>query len=100
MLTNLIFTKGSSIPAFSSGKMENGVVMEILGLKVIVSTNVDADEAIVVVGQRAMTWKTFVPLTSAVVEDVGIGKKIRVWEEGEALMTDINAASAITNLNT
>lgn len=100
MLTNLIFTKGSSIPAFASGKMGSGVVMEILGLKVIVSENVDADEAMVIVGQRAMTWKSFMPITSVTIEDAGIGTKIRVWEEGEAIMTDVNAASMITNLNT
>ncbi|MEO1955805.1 MAG: hypothetical protein ABGX42_04315 [Gammaproteobacteria bacterium] len=100
MVTNLIFTKGSSIPNFSSEKMKSGVVMEILGLKVLVSTNVDADEAMVVVGQRAMSWKSFVPMTSVVMDDPGIGKKIRVWEEGEAIMTDINAGSKITNLNT
>lgn len=100
MLTNLIFTKGSSIPQFSSSKMGNGVVMEILGLNVIVSTNVTTDEAQVVVGQRALTWKSFVPITATSIEDAGIGTKIRVWEEGECLMTDVNAASAITNLNT
>ena len=101
MLTNLIFTKGSSIPAFASGQVSgSGVVMEILGLKVVVSTNVDADEAVVVVPKRAMTWKSFVPMTSVVIDNPGIGKKIRCWEEGEAIMTDINAASAITNLNT
>ena len=99
MLTNLIFTKGSSIPAFASGKMENGVVMEILGLKVMVSTNVDADEALVVVPNRALTWKSFMPITTAVMDDPGVGKKIRVWEEGECLMTDVNAAAKITNLN-
>jgi hypothetical protein len=100
MLTNLIFTKGSSIPGFATGKMGTGVVMEILGLKVIVSENVDADEAMVIVGQRAMTWKSFMPITSVTIEDAGIGTKIRVWEEGEAIMTDVNAASMITNLNT
>jgi|TARA_R100001244_G_C5155878_1_gene130378 hypothetical protein len=99
MVTNLIFTKGSSIPAFSSEKMSSGVVMNILGLKVIVSTNVDADEAMVVVGQRALTWKSFMPITSVVMDEPGIGKKIRVWEEGECLVTDPSAMSAITNLN-
>ena len=99
MLTNLIFTKGGSIPAFASGKMEKGVVMEILGLKVMVSTNVDADEALVVVPNRALTWKSFMPITTAVMDDPGVGKKIRVWEEGECLMTDVNAAAKITNLN-
>ena len=102
MLTNLIFTKGSSIPQFASGKMDGqgaGVVMELLGLKIIVSENVTADEVMVIVGQRAMTWKTFVPITSIVMDDPGIGKKIRVWEEGEAILTDPNAMSMITNTN-
>ena len=99
MNTNLIFTKGANIPEWSSGQMANGVVSKILGLNVIVSTNVDADEAMVVVNKRAMTWKTFMPITSVVIDDPGIGKKIRVWEEGEAIMTDPNAACAITNTN-
>jgi hypothetical protein len=99
MLTNLIFTKGSSIPNFASEKMGNGVVMDILGLKVIVSENVDSDEAMVIVGGRALTWKSFMPITSVVMDEPGIGKKIRVWEEGECLMTDPKAAAAITNLN-
>tara|TARA_Y100000310_G_scaffold127074_1_gene126103 strand:- start:595 stop:1464 length:870 start_codon:yes stop_codon:yes gene_type:complete len=97
MMTWLISTKGSSIPNFSSEKVKSGVVMEILGLNVLVSTNVDADEAMVVVGQRALTWKAFMPISSVVIDDPGIGKKIRVWEEGECLMTDVNAAAKITN---
>ncbi len=97
LLTWLISTKGSSIPSFSSERVKDGVVMEILGLRVLVSQNVDADEAIVVVPQRAMTWKTFVPITSVTISDPGIGRKIRVWEEGEAIMTDTNAAAKITN---
>ena len=74
--------------------------MEILGLNVLVRTNVDADEALVVVPQRALTWKSFMPITSTTIDDPGLGTKIRVWEEGECLMTDINAAAKITNLNT
>ena len=97
LITWLISTKGSSIPQFASEKVRSGVVMEILGLNVMVSTNVTADEAMVVVPQRAMSWKAFMPLTSVVVTDAGIGRKIRVWEEGEAIMTDTNAAAKITN---
>lgn len=97
LITWLISTKGSSIPQFASEKVRSGVVMEILGLNVMVSTNVAADEAMVVVPQRAMSWKSFMPLTSVVVTDAGIGRKIRVWEEGEAIMTDTNAAAKITN---
>jgi len=97
MMVWLISTKGASIPQFSSSAMEDGMVMEILGLKVMVSTNVDADEAAVVIPNRCMTWKAFTPLTSAVMDEPGMGKKIRVWEEGEAIMTDTNACCIITN---
>jgi len=91
----LISIKGSSIPAFSSQKIESGVVMEILGLQVSVSTNVVASGACVVVPQRAVTWKSFVPITARTVDEVGIGTKIRVWEEGEGLLTDPKAVSFI-----
>ena len=97
LMVYLIDTKGSSIPNFSSEKVRSGVVMEILGLKVMVSTNVNADEAMVIVGQRALTWKAFTPITSVVMDDPGIGKKIRVWEEGECFMTDVNASCKIAN---
>jgi len=97
LITWLISTKGSSIPQFSSERLRDGVVMEILGLKVMVSQNVTADEALVVVPQRALTWKQFVPISTAIITDQGIGRKIRVWEEGEAIATDPNAIAKITN---
>jgi hypothetical protein len=97
ILTWLISAKGSSIPSFASQKIETGVVMELLGLKVVVDENVTADYALVFVPQRACTWKQFTPITSAKIEEVGIGTKIRVWEEGEAILTDPNAVNLITN---
>src|SRR3990167_6669456 len=72
LITWLISTKGASIPSWASGQMDKGVVMNILGLSVLVSTNVDADEAAVVVGQRCVTWKSFTPLTSAIIDDPAI----------------------------
>lgn len=97
LLTWLINVKGSSIPSFSSEKVRSGVVMEVLGLKVVVSANATADYAVVFVPQRACTWKTFMPIKSAIITDVGIGRKIRVWEEGEAILTDPNAVCGITD---
>ena len=93
----LISVKGSSIPSFSSEKVRSGVVMEILGVSVVVSANATADNALIFVDKRAATWKSFMPMTSVVIDDPGIGKKIRVWEEGEALLTDPNAAYGITD---
>ena len=98
LINYLINVKGSSIPNFSSEKVKTGVVMEILGVKVVVSTTFTADYAIVFVPGRTATWKSFTGLTSAVIDDPGIGKKIRVWEEGECLLTDPNAAFVITDI--
>lgn len=97
LITWLIDGKGSSIPQFSSQKIEDGIVMEILGLRVVVSTVVTADYALVMVPNVAATWKTFTPLTSTVIDDRGIGSKIRVWEEGECLLTDPKAVALISN---
>ena len=97
LLNYLITVKGSSIPAFSSEKVRSGVVMEILGCQVVVSENFTTDYACVFVPQRAVTWKSFMPITSVVVTDAGIGRKIRCWEEGEAILTDPKAVYLITD---
>jgi len=96
LLTYLINVKGSSIPQFASQKITTGVVMEILGCRVVVSANATTDYVIMFVPQRAATWKTFVGLTTAVIKDPGIGTKIRVWEEGECILTDPRAVHVIT----
>ena len=93
----LINVKGSSIPQFASEKMGSGVVMELLGCKVVVSENCTTDQALVFVPQVAATWKEFMPITSAIISDPGIGKTIRVWEEGEILLTDPKACYLITD---
>jgi len=100
LMTFLITTKGSSIPQFSSEKVRTGVVMELLGCNVVVSANVVTDSVAMWVPNRAATWKSFMPMTSVVVTDPGIGRKIRVWEEGECLLTDPKAVHLITDTTT
>lgn len=96
LITWLIDGKGSSIPAFASQKIQDGIVMEILGLRVIVSTVVTADYALVMVPESAV-WKAFTPITTAVIEDRGIGTKIRIWEEGECILEQPRSVCLITN---
>lgn len=91
----LITVKGSSIPGYSSEQVTNGVVMGLLGLRFVVSENATTDYALVFVPNRAATWKAFEPLTTAVMTDPGIGRKVRVWEEGECLLTDPKAVCLI-----
>jgi len=97
LLKFLISVKGSSIPSFASQKIESGVVMELLGLRVVVSENVTTDNCAVFVSQRAATWKAFSPITSVIIDDPLIGKKIRVAEWGECLLTDPKAVVLITD---
>jgi len=94
----LINVKGSSIPGFSSEKVRSGIVHEILGVRVVVSTSFDEDYATIFVPQRTATWKSFTPITTAVIDEPLIGKKIRVKEEGVCLLTDPNSAYVITDI--
>jgi len=100
MINWLISTKGSSIPQFASEKVKTGEVMELLGHRVVVTTNVTQDYVYMIIPQRSVTWKQFTPLTTGTITDVGIGTKIRVWEEGEALLTDPNSVYIITDTQT
>jgi len=87
-------------PSFKTADVvSNGVVGQICGLKIIVSTSVDTDEAMIVMGQRAATWKSVVGLTSAVIEDKGIKFTIRSWEIGHIQITDPEALYTITNIH-
>jgi len=100
LLNYLITVKGSSIPSYSVEKIKSGVVMNLLGMRVVVSNNVVADSVFVGVPDRAVTWKTAVGTTARTIEDPGLGVKIRVWEDGEAILTDPAASYLITDTNT
>jgi len=98
LLQFLINVKGSSIPNWSSEKVGTGVVMNILGCRVVVSENATTNYVIQIVPNRAATWKTFMGLTTAVINNPGIGKKVRIWEEGECILTDPKAVNVITDV--
>jgi len=93
----LINVKGSSIPSFSSDLVGKDVLMNILGNKVVVSQNATTDYAVQFIPQVSVTWLNFGDITSAIKEDEGIGKKIRVWCWGEAILTDPKSVHTITD---
>jgi len=97
LLNYIITVKGSSIPAMASVKAGDGVLMTIVGQRVVVSNNATTDEAVQLVPNRACTWKSFTPITARTIEEVGIGTKIRVWEEGVPILTDPKAVHVITD---
>lgn len=85
-------------PSFKTADVvSNGVVGQIVGLKIIVSNSVTANEALIVIGQRAATWQSVTPLTSAVIEDKGIKVTIRSYERGQVQVTDPEAIHKITD---
>lgn len=96
LMTWLISTKGSAIPNFSSSMVSNGTVMSILGVTIKVSTNVTSDYALMM-APGAATWYEQEPLTSKVIDDLGLGKKIRVWEAGECVLHTPKKVYLLTN---
>lgn len=99
LLTFLISTKGSSIPSFSSEKVVSAAVMNLLGMNVVVSENVVTD-SVAVFAKTAVRWKSFMNLKSVVIPEPLIGTKIRVVEEGEAILEQPKAVSLITDTTT
>jgi len=98
LISWLISTKGSSIPQFASEKVVSGKVMEFCGLNVVVSTIVTKDYAVVMIPNKAATWKQFTPITARTMPDPGLGQKVRVWEEGECILHDPKAVCLLSNV--
>lgn len=99
----LVSTKGSSIPGFSSQLVEDGVLMMFDGKRVVVSENVTADYAAVGDMKRAVVYKEFMPLTTRIIEGgelTGIGRKIRCWTHGIALLVRPKYMALISNTDT
>ena len=94
-LNYFVTVKGSSVPQFASGKVEDGVLTKIANVRIVVSNNCTAGQVFMIVPQRAATWKTFTPITAVTKEEPGVGVKVRAWEDGEVLFTDPNAAFLI-----
>jgi len=97
----LMNSKVVNNPSFKTADVvSNGVVGQICGGKLIVSPNVTADEVLMVIGQRAATYKSAVEMSSNVDYDAGIKYTIRSWMIGHVEVTDPEAIHKITNVDT
>ena len=92
----LINVKGSSIPWFSSEQIKKGVVMEMLNMNFIVDEIFTTDFVIQWV-KEAVKWKSFTPITAVKIVEPLIGIKIRVREEGEAILENPNGVHVISD---
>ena len=97
LMQNLISVKGSSIPNFSSEQLKKAVVMELLNCNVVVSPHASTDSALMFLPNLSVAWKTFMPVTSSIVDEPGISKEIRCWSEGQALLEHPKSVHVITN---
>jgi hypothetical protein len=97
LMNYLISVKGSSIPQFASEIAKGGVVSSVLGHRIIVNTNTSED-TVVCFKPMAAVWKSFMPLQTHVIDNPGIGKKIRIVEEGECILEHPLAVHVITDV--
>jgi len=97
LMNYLISVKGSSIPSTASSLLVAGAVMEILNLDVVVSENATTDFAWIFIPNVTVAWTTFIGLSSEVEVIVGKGKKVHVWEEGEATLENPKSSHLTTD---
>jgi hypothetical protein len=98
LLRWLISVKGSSIPGFSSEKVEGGNLMTFLGVRIVSDPNRTTDTVTFFSPSKAVVWKEFMGTTSAVIDEPGIGKTVRVWTEGEGIRPNPNAVYKLTDV--
>ena len=88
---------GTHIQIYDRGKVRDIAVTELLGNDIIVSENAVTDSVAMWIPQRSASWKAFSAMSTAILTDDGIGKKIRIWETGEAILTDPKSVYLITD---
>lgn len=97
LLRWLISVKGSSIPGFSSSKVEGGDIMTFMGVKIVSDPNRPTDTVTIFSPSKAVVWREFMPTTSAVIDEPGIGKAVRVWCEGVGIRPNPYAVYKLTD---
>lgn len=98
LLRWLISVKGSSIPGFSSSKVDGGDLMQFLGVSIVSDPNRPTDTVTIFSPSKAVIWREFMPMSSAIIDEPGIGKTVRVWQEGEAIRPNPNAVFKLTDV--
>jgi len=98
LLRWLISVKGSSIPGFSSSKVDGGELIQFLGVRIVSDPNRPTDTVTIFSPSKAVIWREFMPITSAILDEPGIGKTVRVWCEGEAIRPNPYAVFKLTDV--
>ena len=97
LMNYIITVKGSSIPAMSSDLAKSGVLMEVVGNRIVVSQNATTDNVLQFIPNSACIYREFMPMQTVVINEPLIGSTIRVATEGEAILVDPNKVHQITD---
>jgi len=96
--TNIISnTKVLNHPTYDSKVMANGQVGHLLGLTIVISEAVTADQAYVLVAKQGMVWKQAQALITKTIVDAGKSTTIRAWERGVFQLQVENEVCIINN---
>lgn len=88
--------KGAQFPSVSEDMARNGRIGTLAGFTLVVSNNVAASSALVVVPKMCATLKELVPLTTNTTEDPLKSVRIRAAQEVQLQVTDPKAIVYIT----
>ena len=77
--------------------VQNGVVSELVGLKVMISEGITAETAYIVHKGEALVWKQAQAQQVVTIEDAGKSTTIRAWERGVIQVQAPNGICKFTN---
>lgn len=89
-------TKGANVVNWSSELAQKGKIIEFCGVEILVDVNVTDNYMLLFKKGLSGTWRSFSPVTAAVITEPLIGKKVRVSEEGECTLDYPRSTCLIT----
>ena len=89
--------KGSSWSELSSNMVVDGILTRFAGCTVVVSENVTADYALVGELNKSVDYWEFFSLTTAIITEELVGRKIRIMTNGIAVLTRPKFNTLISN---
>jgi len=97
--TNIISnSKVLNHPTFKTvSAVQNGVVNELCGLKIMLSETITAETAYIVHKGESLVWKQAEPQKVVTIEDPGKSTTIRTWERGVIQVQAPNGICKFTN---
>jgi hypothetical protein len=91
-ITKWVTDKGAQFNSISQGTALNGQVPGLAGVRFVVSPNVTASYALMVIPQRCATLRELESLKTDVTDDPGNTRRIRAWEQ---ILVELNEPKAI-----